>query len=244
MTSIRYVARTTLRDSLRRTRLQCPHPNLEYMNQRNPRSITRLRILAEAHTMLLSDGMPEPIGVRLADVLARLGLTTGAAYNIWESQNHFREDLMLHLTTHQAPSPVHDEPSVATIIDQDGLDEVAAVCALLIHCVRRVEAAPDHAVTYYLATIGNPSSELASAIESAQEHSLAHARAVVHAWMDHFEKRPKPPHSAETLAATARSATEGIVLRRRFEPDDAVLDVDARWVRAIAEGLVALSEPR
>lgn len=214
------------------------------MNQRNPRSITRLRILAEAHMMLLTAGMPEAIGVRLADALARLGLTTGAAYNIWDSQTRFREDLTLHMASHQSPPTSEGEPSVSSLIEDSDLDETDAVKVLLAHCVRRLETAPDHALNYYLATIREPSAELVAAIETAQQQSLAHTAAVVKVWMDHFERQPVAPITVETLAVMARDAAEGIFLRKQFQPDAVDLDGDALPVKALAAALVSLSEPR
>lgn len=58
---------------------------------------TRLRLLDAGMQLAVGKGALPHIDIRLTEVLADVGLTTGAAYNIWGSQDEFRTDLAVEV---------------------------------------------------------------------------------------------------------------------------------------------------
>ena len=54
-------------------------------------------LLETARQVMLEDGLPEGTNIKLTSVLEKAGLTTGAAYQVWKSQQVFQEDLALYI---------------------------------------------------------------------------------------------------------------------------------------------------
>jgi AcrR family transcriptional regulator len=73
--------------------------------QRRDKESTRQLLLDAGFEMMLERGLDVGWGIRVADVTERVGLTTGAAYQIWSGsrtrdgrggQDKFHRDLALH----------------------------------------------------------------------------------------------------------------------------------------------------
>lgn len=79
---------------------------------RFPKAETRAKILAQAYDMYTA-GELTPGDERMAAVLDKLDLTTGAAYQIW-AQPKFRDDLALYIVNNLPPIEPNPRTDIAT----------------------------------------------------------------------------------------------------------------------------------
>ncbi len=94
---------------------------------------TRRLILEAAIQMLLERGATAGVQhIRLQEVLRSVGLTTGAAYRIWDDQDDFHRDLAVEMVGLRFAPPVASAASaIEDVLESGGsLDDVARVAAL------------------------------------------------------------------------------------------------------------------
>ena len=94
---------------------------------------TRRLILEAAIQLLLERGATAGVQhIRLQEVLRSVGLTTGAAYRIWNDQDEFHRDLAVEMVGLRFAPPVSSAATaIEDVLDSGGsLDDVARVAAL------------------------------------------------------------------------------------------------------------------
>ncbi len=160
------------------------------------------------------------MAVRLTDVLEQLGLTTGAAYNIWESQSDFRSDL-----AHYVANNAEWRPSIAWREKiQSGMSSLSASEAAqrLIACyVAGLRDLPDEPIIHYFWTLRQAPPDLRTEISAGLKGRRDDIGELYAAWSETFGLRVKEPYSEATVVNTLCTLIDGLVMRSRFdEPGD------------------------
>ncbi len=194
-------------------------------NRRQSKDETRRELLAAAHEMLLEEGLPPGINLKLTEVLKQKGLTTGAAYHIWDSQRSFQEDLMTHIaeefdfaqTTLATEAKTHRGAveEVAAQVSED-LDEAARSYA--IDYFERFRHRPEFYLALQLWGIKEPSAKVTAAVCNGYD-------SIHRDFVEMFElslavagRRMRAPFTIDEATVAITALTEGLALRQRFNP--------------------------
>lgn len=168
---------------------------------------------------MLRHGRESPIDIRLVDVVRAEGMTTGAAYQIWPSQDAFRRDVAVH---------------VASAFDWAGPELIASkVSELVASGASREErlrtigrlyfenfcANEEYFTVLQLYAVRNASPELAEALQRGYD--------VVHdGFVQLFEfllvssgLQMRAPYIIDDLAVVVTALTEGLAMRTRVQPE-------------------------
>jgi AcrR family transcriptional regulator len=159
----------------------------------------------------------EPIGpplanLRVTDVAARVGLTIGAIYHYWDSQDTYRAAVLAQLFAPDQFPVIHD---VAKEVQRLGEQEVALLDA--------IRAAADLSWDAQMANPTRLRTQLALwATGDAEVHALLRAQyrrlgeqwtALLEEGMPRFGLEPRPPHTTELIAAAMTALLEGFFVR-------------------------------
>jgi hypothetical protein len=195
---------------------------------RRDKETTRQLLLETGFEMMLERGLEVGWGVRLAEVTERVGLTTGAAYQIWNGsrtrhgsggQDRFHHDLALY-----AMDRLISETSVAhTATVRKLADEGASLDRVL----RTV--APDDFATIaepaecavFMSLIAAAASdpELARAGATSYRLVTEHYCATFTKLLDHYGLEVVPPNSIEDVVVSIIALGDGLAMRSIVDPD-------------------------
>lgn len=190
--------------------------------------------------MLSEQGTSERIDVRLSAVLERMDLTSGAAYNIWGSQDEFQNDLAAELATNFAwAGPDLMETSID--VTADPIDELRRLADQYFDAFTSSE-------TYFMTLrfwgVKEPSNRLSTAIRDGYALNRE-------AWADFYGlgiefagRRFRSPFTIDDLVAAITATTEGCAIRHRFEPDPLRLAEDRHlYSEILVAVLLHFTEP-
>ena len=184
-------------------------------SRRQPKEQTRRDILDAALQIMVDDGATEQIDLRLSTVLDHMGLTSGAAYNIWSSQGEFRRDLAHHLLEEYSwAGPDHNEIKID--FDARPTDEIRRLAELYLWSLT-------DDTQFYLTLrfwgVKDPSEELQQSIQAgyAANHDLW--RRFYRDGFDWAGLRLRDGYTLDDFVVMATMVTEGAALRHRFDPD-------------------------
>lgn len=164
---------------------------------------------------MIDDGATEQIDLRLSAVLEHMGLTSGAAYNIWPSQSDFQHDLAHHLIQNYAWAGP-DRIGIKVDFDAEPTEEIRRLAELYL------ESLTDE-TQFYLTLrfwgIKDPSSELRGSIQAsyAANHDLW--RLFYQVGFEWAGLRMRHGYTLDDFVVMATMVTEGAALRHRFEPE-------------------------
>ena len=200
---------------------------------RRPKEETRRDILDTALQMVIDDGATEQIDLRLSSVLDHMGLTSGAAYNIWSSQGAFQRDLAHHLIREYSWAGP-DQNEIKLDFDAGPTDEIRRLAELYL------DSLTDE-TQFYLTLrfwgIKNPSTELLASVKDgyADNHDLwRFFYSVGFQWAG---LRVRKEFTLDDFVVMATMVTEGAALRHRFEPERLLTE---EGCNLYSEALVAL----
>lgn len=181
--------------------------------------------------------------IRLADVARRAGVTKGALYHIWESQEEFRHDLMIHLLELEAQVGIRE---TATLIEEVPRDEDPgrSMRRLNDFAFRRLRDDPAFLARFSFYTYAaNPE------VRELLLHGRDRFRAYYEMYLRRAGRRLREPFTLDQVIVLAEAYLYGSILRHRTSPElvDRTVRVDEEdWglvqlgMRAILDGL---SEP-
>lgn len=196
--------------------------------------------------------------VRLKSVVGRAGLTTGAAYRLWDDQDHFHRDLAVAATLWREDRPVSTTiAAIRDLVDAGApIEEVirigaAAHIASLTVSPGQTEdgrAMPPHfltSVALRATTCSDP--DLRAANLHRHRDQVGHFIELYDKLLDLYGRRCKPPYTVEMVASTLAALGEGFALQVNEGEDHPVVSgvapaPDAEWttfglaVKAIVEG--------
>lgn len=180
-----------------------------------------------ARAWLLANGRTNPVDIRLSDVLRDEGLTTGAAYQIWQSQDEFRRDVALHLAA--------EFEWATTDVVGGHMAELVAAGATREECVEaggrlyfeHFVANDEYYTVLQLFSVNDPSPELTEALRRGYEVVHASFVAYLEQVMLLWDRQVRPPYVLDDLAVMVAALTEGLALRHRVQPERIRTDIGA-----------------
>lgn len=206
------------------------------------RQKTRERILRAARDQVLTEGLPEAIDIRLADVLKSLGLTPGAAYQVWDSQDEFRLDVALSLVRDfewaTAPEIAPDD------IDTKAQDFARAASDFASRYFEHFVSRPDFFVAMHFWSVADPTPELVESVRAG--YRIVHESFVdlYQAFLDAYHRELTSPYELDELATMITAQVEGLALRQRFEPDSVTFDQRSVLTTFIEQVMVSFTQPK
>jgi AcrR family transcriptional regulator len=187
--------------------------------RRRPKEATRQTLLEAGRQLLIERGLPEALPVRLADVVERAGHTTGAAYQIWESQQDFQEELALYVAqTFEWATPTESLSDDTDLPPMDELSFAEAVATTGRRYFETFVAKEDLYVAIYLWSVRNRTQKLNTAIAKGYDTVHDESVALFEAFLELHHRRIRPPYTIDDLAVAVTGVTEGLALRHRIQP--------------------------
>ncbi len=188
------------------------------MARSKDKSDTRNLLLETGVELLMRDGLPEAINLKLADVVTHLGMTTGAAYNIWSKQEDYQLDLALHmLDSFDWTEDFLEEAVNAGLAAGEDAESVVGGAALAYF--NRLITTPEFYLTIHFWSIAEPRIELVERIRTGYQQIHEALVEIFGAALDAFGLRMRADHSLDDMSVAATAITEGAALRHRFDPD-------------------------
>jgi AcrR family transcriptional regulator len=186
-------------------------------------------LLDAGRAYVLEHPLGEPLDhVRITDIVARVGLSIGAVYHYWESQDDYRDDLIeLLLSPEQFPA-VHRATEVVAdaIVDEPSFEELVRVVAGISYEGLAVTADRER-LTLALIAYGDP---------QIDERLGAQADEVGRRWTELFATyfpayglEPRPPFTYESIAVVLMAMVEGMHLRRTVGPGAVTGEMASGW---------------
>ena len=194
--------------------------------RRRDKEETRDLLLEAAFEMLLEQGLDVGWGIRVADVTSRVGLTTGAAYQIWNGsrsrdglggQDRFHRDLARYTFER-----LLGDPTTGTRAEIDGMSgdgrSLEAMVQLTTAGARHIAEPSQFAI--YIAVCSAVSSipELGEVGRAGYERLTAAYTEAIGKNLTQFELEVIPPHTLEDLIVSAVALYDGLCLRQLVDP--------------------------
>lgn len=203
-----------------------------------PKEKTRELLLRAGRQRVIAEGLPEGIDVKLTDVLGDVGLSTGAAYNIWASQKAYRQDLSLHIAESFEWA---DATAVLTAIEALPEDST------MDDWVRTVSdtyfplfvANMDFFVVLHFWAVKDPRPELVEALKRGYDEVHESFKAIYQEAVEHYGLQLIEPYTPDDATIMITAAIEGFAVRHRFESQR--LTTDGRHLFAETMSLLARS---
>ncbi len=151
--------------------------------------------------------------VRLSDVAAAAGLTTGAAYRCWPNQDAFHRDLAV------AAVQWRDHESIAETVAEirDLVDAHAPLAEVVrVGAAANIHRYPEHRpffTTIALRTCAAADSHLAAAARERLENAIESFEALYDAMLGRYQRRMRPPFTLRDLTIALVALSEGFAVQ-------------------------------
>jgi len=208
-----------------------------------PKQKTRELLLEAGRARVVTHGLPEGIDVKLTDVLADVGLSTGAAYNIWPSQKAYRQDLSLHIAQSFAWADASEliaalERLPGDSTPDDWVREVANVYFPLF--VDRL----DFFVVLHFWSVLQPRPELVEAIRRGYDEVHEGFKVLYTEAMDRYNVKLIDGYTLDEAITMTTASLEGFALRHRFQPERLVTEGRHLFTETMSLIARAVLEPK
>lgn len=184
-------------------------------SRRRPKEQTRRDILDTALQMMIDDGATEQVDLRLSTVLDAMGLTSGAAYNIWSSQGEFQRELAHHLVGEYSWAGP-DQNEIKIDFDARPTDEIRRLAELYL------DSLTDD-TQFYLTLrfwgVKHPSAALLASVKDGYTNNHDLWRFFYSVGFQWAGLRIRDGYTLDDFVIMATMVTEGAALRHRFEPE-------------------------
>ncbi len=161
--------------------------------------------------------------IRLTDVAARAGVSVGALYHYWDTQDDYRDDLLddLFSPARFEPTPTVPEMVAALADDPHPLDEVVRLGAESeFETLRR---SPDLRVLMALWAADDPT--IAPRIAAQFQAVGGRWSAMYEAVLTAHGLEIRPPFTYATMAALFTAIGDGLAVRASVDPDSVPVDL-------------------
>ena len=188
------------------------------------------RVLLEAgRDHLYENPLGEPLDhVRITDIVDRLGLSIGAVYHYWDSQDDYRDDLLeLLLSPEELPAVHHAGLAVAAAAATDPpFEELVRAAAMISY--QGLAALPERErLTLALMAYGDR--EIDERLGS-QSREVSHRWAELFAaWFPEYGLEPREPFTYQSMAVVLMALVQGMNIRRTVDPDSVDGEVAPGW---------------
>jgi AcrR family transcriptional regulator len=171
----------------------------------------------------------EPLDhVRITDIVSRLGLSIGAVYHYWDSQDDYRDDLLeLLLSPEELPAVHHAGIAVAEAAEADPpFEELVRTAATISY---QGLATPPERERLTLALMAYGDAEIDERL-GTQSREVSHRWAELFAtWFPAYGLEPRPPFTYESLAVVLMALVQGMNVRRTIDPHSVDGELDPGW---------------
>lgn len=164
--------------------------------------------------------------VRLTDVVRAAGLTTGAAYKVWERQEDFHRDLAVEAVRFR------EELAIARTVQliHEAVDGGAPLREVLrvgsVAHLHPPEAGDPFLVALALRTLSPSVPEVAEAARARHAESIDAFEQLYVAMLARFRRRIRAPFELRDLSNALAAITEGFALQSLAGLDHATYDLD------------------
>ena len=197
----------------------------------------------ESRRLLLAAGVDlvreQPIGpplanLRVTEVAARVGLTIGAIYHYWDSQDTYRAAVLAELFEAEQFPAVHD---VAKEVRRLSEQEVELLDAIRAAADLSWSAQLDNPTRLrtQLALWATADEEVHRLLRGQYRRLGAQWKGLLDEGMPRFGLEPRPPHTTASIALTLTALLEGFFVRATVDEDVTGADF-ALAVAALVEG--------
>ena len=181
---------------------------------------TKRQLLDAGAELLLHDGLPEAVNVKLADVCKHLEVTSGSAYQIWRRQEDYQLDLTLYIVENFNWATGLVAAAVAdALVDFESPEQVIRTVGHFYF--DKLISSPEFYLLLHLWSIHDPRPELSEAIRRSYSQVHEGLNQVFLGAMAAFGTELKPAFSIDEMSVTATAVSEGLALRHRFDPERA-----------------------
>lgn len=199
---------------------------------------TRQLMLETGREILSERGVPEEISVKLSDVLARLKLTTGAAYHIWDSQDAYRRDLTL-FCARSIEWPAIGE--LRQLVEDCRADDLMTTVRGIAERYFQLVSESHFSTRLYFWTIKDPSTELGEA--ASQIYDCGAFVDLCGEIISSYGLQTIDSVDLNEVAATIIALLEGFSLRYHFDPEQVIHDDANVFAKAVTLYLGAVTVP-
>lgn len=204
---------------------------------------TGAALVAEAATVTPPDPGLALAHVKVADVAERAGVTKGALYHLWPSQEDYWHDLLLYLFENDRLLSEASMAAEATRLREGVAAEQPL--DLVDHANRMFDLVKDDPA--FLVRLGIYAylydEEIRSRLDEEYRSGLGLLTEFLTWGLDRIGLRVRPGISAEQFAASVITLLQGTILEYRIHPDRTPdLEIAGRRVTLFAAGAIALTE--
>ncbi len=151
--------------------------------------------------------------VKVADVAVRAGVTKGALYHIWESQEEYRRDLLAHLLELEEQAGIRDTQEVLAQI-QPGEPIASIVRRLSQFAFDRLKDDPKMVARFSFYNYADDPE-----VKRLLSHGAASFVPFYESYLEGAGRRLKAPFTIDHLITVTTSLFYGMILRYRTSPD-------------------------
>lgn len=188
------------------------------------------RLLLEAgREHLYENPLGEPLDhVRVTDIVSRLGLSIGAVYHYWESQDDYRDDLLeLLLSPDQLPAvQIAGEAVARAVEDEPSFEDLARTVASISFDGLAVEPKRERLA---IALLAYGDAEIDKRLQLQFREVSRRWADLFAGWFPAYGLEPRPPFTYESLAVVLMAMVQGMNERRLVDPDAITGEVDSEW---------------
>jgi AcrR family transcriptional regulator len=197
--------------------------------RRLPPEEGRRALLEAGRDHVYEHPLGEPLDhVRVTDVADRVGLSIGALYHYWDSQDDYRDDLIdLLLSADEYPAVVRTGEVVAEAIAAGPpLEElVRAAAAISFDGLAEVQG-PERVV---LALVAYGDDEIDARLGAQSRELSGRWAELFRSYFPRYGLEPRPPFTYDTIAVVLMGLVQGMNVRRTVDPDSVTGEVAEGW---------------
>lgn len=208
--------------------------------RRLPAGEARQALLEAGRDYVYEHPLGEPLDhVRVADIVDRLGVSSGAIYHYWETQDDYRDELIdLLLSPDEYPAVGRTAELVEDALATDPPLEELIRMAATISFDGLAELPGPERLALALVAYDDPDIDRRLGVQS---------QALSGRWAGLFERyfprygiEPRPPFTYESIATVLMALIQGMNVRRAVDPDAVTGEVAERWDLAGSAALAFL----
>jgi AcrR family transcriptional regulator len=182
----------------------------------------------------------EPLDhVRVTDIVERLGLSIGAVYHYWESQDDYRDDLLdLLLSPEEYPAVRRTAEAVAqAAADGRPLEHLVSLAAGFSFDALSDLPGPERLA---LALVAYADDEIDQRLGAQSRELSARWAELFVAWFPAYGLEPRPPFTYDHLAVVLMGLVQGMNVRRVVDPEAVDVELAPQWPLVAAAALAFL----
>jgi AcrR family transcriptional regulator len=218
------VVRTPIADGYRQ-----PMVTRQQRRRRRSAEEGRRELLEAGRDYVYERPLGEPLDhVKVSDIVDRLGVSSGAVYHYWESQDAYRDDLIdLLLSPDQFPNAQRAAEAVGAAWGEDpAFEEMARVVADISYHGLELTADRERLT---LALIAHGDQDINDRLGNQANGISARWAQLFSRYFPAYGLEPRPPFTFESMAVVLMAMVEGMHLRRTITPDVVTGDLAPGW---------------